>query len=89
MINILIFPSGSLVAREIHESLKYEKNICLYGTDDQESNPSSFYFETYIPNCPFITEEEKEAIKKEKRDKYNEERRLKRLQDKEQNATII
>lgn len=36
MINILIFPSGSLVAREIHESLKYEKNICLYGTDDQE-----------------------------------------------------
>jgi len=27
-------------------------------------------------------EEEKEAIKKEKRDKYNEERRLKRLQDK-------
>lgn len=27
--------------------------------------------------------EEKEAVKKEKRDKYNEERRLKRLQDKE------
>ena len=33
--------------------------------------------------------EEKEAIKKEKRDKYNEERRLKRLQDKEQKETII
>ena len=31
---------------------------------------------------PVITEEEKEAIQKEKRDKYNENRRLKRLQDK-------
>jgi hypothetical protein len=59
MINVLIFPSGSLVAREIHESLKYEKNVCLYGTDNQESNPSSFYFERYIPHCPFIKEEER------------------------------
>jgi len=33
--------------------------------------------------------EEKEAIKKEKRDKYNEERRLKRLQDKEQKEATI
>jgi hypothetical protein len=33
--------------------------------------------------------EEKEAIKKEKRDKFNEERRLKRLQDKEQKEAII
>ena len=33
--------------------------------------------------------QEKEAIKKEKRDKYNEERRLKRLQDKEQKEAII
>ena len=31
---------------------------------------------------PVITEEEKQAIQKEKRDKYNENRRLKRLQDK-------
>jgi hypothetical protein len=35
-----------------------------------------------------ITEEEKEAIKKEKRDKYNENRRLKRIQDK-QNEPVI
>jgi len=31
---------------------------------------------------PVINEEEKQAIQKEKRDKYNENRRLKRLQDK-------
>jgi len=33
---------------------------------------------------PVLTEEDKEAIKKEKRDKYNEDRRVKRLQGKEQ-----
>jgi hypothetical protein len=33
---------------------------------------------------PVITEEEKEAIKKQKREQYNADRRLKRLQDKEQ-----
>ena len=36
-----------------------------------------------------ITEEEKEAIKKEKRDKYNETRRIKRMQDKQQKETVI
>ena len=41
------------------------------------------------PAKPVISEEEKEAIKKEKRDQYNENRRLKRLQDKLQNETVI
>jgi hypothetical protein len=41
------------------------------------------------PAKPVISEEEKEAIKKEKRDQYNESRRLKRLQDKQQNETVI
>ena len=41
------------------------------------------------PAKPVITEEEKAAIKKEKRDKYNENRREKRLKDKEQNETAV
>jgi hypothetical protein len=54
MINVLIFPSGSLVAKEIFDSLKYEKNIKIFGTDYDENNISSFYFRNYISGCPFI-----------------------------------
>lgn len=57
MINILIFPSGSLVAQEIYDSLKYIRNIKIYGTDFDYSNFSSFYFENYIAGCPFIKQE--------------------------------
>ncbi len=55
--NILIFPSGSTVAHEIYESLKYIKNVTILGTDFDNSNYSSIYFENYIPGCPFIKDE--------------------------------
>lgn len=58
MINILIFPSGSLVAKEIYDALKFEKNINCFGTDYDVDNVSSYYMENYIPNCPFIKDEE-------------------------------
>jgi hypothetical protein len=55
--NILLFPSGSAVAKEIYDSLKFEKYITLYGTDYNEDNVSSFYMENYIPKCPFVSDE--------------------------------
>jgi len=55
--NILIFPSGSTVAQEIYESLKYVKDVKLFGTDFDYSNYSSIHFENYIPGCPFIKDE--------------------------------
>ena len=55
--NVLIFPSGSTVAQEIHDSLKYIKNMKIYGTDFDHSNYSSIYFENYIPGCPFVKDE--------------------------------
>jgi hypothetical protein len=57
--NILIFPSGSTVAQEIYDSLKYIKNIKIYGTDYDVSNYSSIYFENYISGCPFVKDEMK------------------------------
>ncbi len=56
--NILIFPSGSAVAQEIYDSLKYIKNVKIYGTDYDDSNYSSIYFENYIPGCPFVKNED-------------------------------
>lgn len=58
MINILIFPSGSTVAKEIYDSLKYEKNITIYGTDYDNNNFSAYYFENYISGCPFVSNEQ-------------------------------
>lgn len=55
--NILIFPSGSAVAQEIYDSLKYVKNVTIFGTDVDDSNYSSIYFENYIPGCPFVKNE--------------------------------
>ena len=55
--NILIFPSGSAVAQEIYDSLKYIKNVTIFGTDVDHSNYSSIYFENYIPGCPFVKNE--------------------------------
>jgi hypothetical protein len=56
--NVLLYPSGSLVAQEIHDSLKYVRNIKVYGTDIDESNFSFFYMENYIVGCPLICDEE-------------------------------
>jgi hypothetical protein len=60
--NVLLYPSGSLVAQEIYDSLKYIRNIKVYGTDMDEINFSFFYMENYIAGCPLICDEEN-AIK--------------------------
>ena len=60
--NILIFPSGSSVAQEIYDSLKYIKNTRIYGTDFDNNNYSSIYFENYIPGCPYVKNENESLI---------------------------
>lgn len=56
--NILIFPSGSMVAKEIYDSLKDHRTINIFGTDFDMNNYSSFYFENYISGCPMINKKE-------------------------------
>jgi len=68
MRNILLFPSGSQVAREIYDACKYEKNITCYGADNGNSNWSAYTLpsERYFASVPFLKkgdlESEKELI---------------------------
>jgi len=57
-INVLLFPSGSMVAKEIYDALKYDRRLSLYGTDFDYNNFSAYYFENYISGCPMIEKEE-------------------------------
>jgi hypothetical protein len=58
MLNILIFPSGSKIAKEIYDSLKYDPNINIIGGEDNENNFTSFLYKTSIFNIPLIKDEE-------------------------------
>lgn len=60
--NVLIFPSGSLVSKEIYDSLKFQKNIKIYGTDYDNNNFSYYLFDNYIKGCPFIQDKEGTVI---------------------------
>lgn len=71
-LNLLIFPSGSGVSKEIFDSLKYIRWITIFGMDSDENNFSYYQFENIILEAPFI-KDEKETIQfiKEKIKKYN------------------
>jgi hypothetical protein len=58
-INVLIFPAGSGVSKEIFDSLKYNRLINLIGIDSDENNFSYYQFEKLILGAPFIKDEEK------------------------------
>lgn len=62
IINVLIFPSGSGVSKEIFDSLKYIRFINLFGTDSDNKNFSYYQFNNLIINAPFIKDEEKAVI---------------------------
>lgn len=51
--NILIFPCGSEVALEVFESLKYKKNIVLFGGNSTKDH-GVFTFKNYFGNFPFV-----------------------------------
>jgi predicted ATP-grasp superfamily ATP-dependent carboligase len=55
--NILLFPSGSQVAHEIYNSLKYEKYIECIGADNGNNNWSYFVLEKYVNNIPMYNPE--------------------------------
>ena len=54
--NILLFPSGSGVAKELWDALKFEKNINIIGADYDSNTFSSFQFNV-ITGAPFIKDE--------------------------------
>ena len=58
MLNILIFPSGSKIAKEIYDALKFDPNINIIGGEDNENNFTSFLYKTSIFNIPLIKDEE-------------------------------
>lgn len=55
--NILVFPCGSEIGLEIHNSLKFVKNIQLYGASSV-SDHGKFVYKNYIENVPNVTNEE-------------------------------
>jgi len=58
-LNVLIFPAGSGVSKEIFDSLKYIRWINLFGADSDENNFSFYQFENLILEAPFVKDEEK------------------------------
>jgi carbamoyl-phosphate synthase large subunit len=53
-LNVLIFPAGTGVSKEIFDALKYIRNIHLIGADADEHNFSSYQFECLELGAPFI-----------------------------------
>jgi hypothetical protein len=52
--NLLIFPAGSGVSKEIFDALKYIRNINIIGIDSDEFNFSSYQFDKLELGAPFI-----------------------------------
>jgi hypothetical protein len=59
LVNVLIFPSGTGVSKEIFDSLKFIRWINVYGADSDENNFSFYQFKNFIKDTPFIKDEEK------------------------------
>ena len=53
-LNVLIFPSGSGVSKEIFDALKYIRWINIYGMESDEQNFSYYQFKNIILGAPFI-----------------------------------
>jgi len=58
MLNILIFPSGSKIAKEIYDSLKFDNDINIIGAEANDNNFTDFIYKNTIFNVPNIKEEE-------------------------------
>jgi predicted ATP-grasp superfamily ATP-dependent carboligase len=62
MINVLLFPSGSQVANEAYNALKYEKNITCFGADFGFQNWSAYEMENYDSTMPLYNENTKQSF---------------------------
>jgi hypothetical protein len=70
--NLLIFPAGSGVSKEIFDALKYIRNINIIGIDSDEFNFSSYQFDKLELGAPFIkNKEETLTYLKKVIEKYN------------------
>ncbi|MFQ9514261.1 MAG: ATP-grasp domain-containing protein [Eubacterium sp.] len=56
MINVLVFPCGSEIGLEVHNALKYDKHLNLYGLSSVSSHGRMVY-KNYIEGISFITSE--------------------------------
>lgn len=56
MINVLVFPCGSEIGLEIHNALKYDKHINLYGLSSMSCHGRMVY-KNYLEGISFITAE--------------------------------
>jgi predicted ATP-grasp superfamily ATP-dependent carboligase len=55
-INVLVFPCGSEIGLEIHNSLKWSTHINLFGASSVHSNHGRFVYKNYYEELPFITD---------------------------------
>jgi hypothetical protein len=62
IINILLFPSGSQVANEIYNAIKYEKNIECFGADYGFQNWSAYEMPHYDHRVPIYNELDKQPF---------------------------
>ena len=56
MKNVLVFPCGSEIGLEIHNSLKYSKDFKLYGGSSVDDH-GKFVYENYISGHPYYSSE--------------------------------
>ena len=56
MKNVLVFPCGSEIGLEIHNALKYSKDFKLFGGSSVDDH-GKFVYENYIPDMPFIDDD--------------------------------
>ena len=53
MINVLVFPCGSEIGLEVHNALKFDKHINLYGLSSVSSHGRMVY-KNYIEESPLL-----------------------------------
>ncbi|WP_458404752.1 ATP-grasp domain-containing protein [Methanobrevibacter sp.] len=70
MKNVLVFPCGSEIGLEIHNALKYSKDFKLFGGSSVDDH-GKFVYENYIPDIPFIDDENLLGFLNETVEKYN------------------
>ncbi len=70
MKNVLVFPCGSEIGLEINNALKYSKDFRLFGGSSVDDH-GKFVYENYIPNIPFIDDENLCSFLNETIEKYN------------------
>lgn len=70
MKNVLVFPCGAEIGLEIHNALKYSKDFRLFGGSSVDDH-GKYVYENYIPNMPFVDDENLLVFLNNLIDEYN------------------